>query len=192
MPARGVLAALAVAATVVAGCGGDDDDGGGGADGGSGSTEAPEDASTGDDEAPVSRACGMLTVDEVSGLFGEDATVAPGGGGNGAVASNCLWQAEVGEAGAPTLYQLELSVYVGGAPLDPALLGGEPEPLDGPGEGAFVIRSDTIGGTTAGFRLGDTSVVLRYAILLGADAPDPAAQSDDVVALLDDVARRLG
>ena len=188
MPARGMLAALAVAATVVAGCGGDDDGGGGGA----GSTEAPEDASTGgDEEAPASRACGMLTVDEVSGLFGEDATVVPGGGGNG-VASNCLWQAEVGEAGAPTLYQLELSVYVGGAPLDPSLLGGEPEPLDGPGEGAFVIRSDTSGGTTAGFRQGDTSVVLRYAILLGADAPDPAAQSDDVVALLDEVAGRLG
>ncbi|HET8620004.1 MAG TPA: hypothetical protein VFM27_13650 [Acidimicrobiales bacterium] len=187
MPARGVLAALAVAATVVAACGGDD-----GGDGGAGSTEAPEHASTGDDGAPVSRACGMLTVDEVSGLFGEDASVVPGGGGNDAVASNCLWQAEVGEAGAPTLYQLELSVYFGGAPLDPSLLGGEPEPLDGPGEGAFVIRSDTTGGTTAGFRQGDTSVLLRYAILLGADAPDPAAQSDDVVALLDDVAGRLG
>jgi hypothetical protein len=35
-------------------------------------------------------------------------------------------------------------------------------------------------------------VVLRYAILLSEDAPDPAAQSDDVVALLEEAARRLG
>jgi len=192
--ARAVLAALVAAAVLAAGCGGggdDEDDAGG---------SPAEEADAGDTgtgtgtegDGATSRACELLRTDEVSNLFGEDAQLVPGTAGNDAVASNCLWQAEVGDAESPTLYQLELSVYVGGAPLDPSLFGGEPEPLDGPGEGAFVVPSDGTGGTTAGFRTGDTSVVLRYAILLSEDAPDPAAQSDDVVALLEEVAARLG
>ena len=195
MGARAVLAALVVAAVLAAGCGGggdDEDDAGGQA------TEQPADTDdtgprTGTEgEAATSPACELLTTAEVSDLFGEDAQVVPGEAGNPAVASNCLWQAEVGDAESPTLYQLELSVYVGGAPIDPSLFGGRPQPLAGPGEGAFVVPSDGTGGTTAGFRTGNTSVVLRYAILLSEDAPDPAAQSDDVVALLEEVAGRLG
>jgi len=192
--ARAVLAALMAAAVLAAGCGGggdDDED-----DAGGSPAEEPADAGdTGTGTEAVgdtSRACELLTTDEVSDLFGEDAQVVPGTGGNDAVASNCLWQAGVGDPESPTLYQLELSVYVGGAPLDPSLFGGEPEPLDGPGEGAFVVSVDGTGGTTAGFHTGDTSVVLRYAILLSEDAPDPAAQSDEVVALLEEVAARLG
>jgi hypothetical protein len=191
--ARAVLAALVAAAVLGAGCGGGDD---GEDDPGGSPAEEPADArdtGTGTEaDGATSRACELLTTDEVTDLFGEDAQVVPGSGGNAAVASNCLWQAEVGDAESPTLYQLELSVYVGGAPLDASLFGGEPEPLDGPGEGAFVVRIDGTGGTTAGFHTGDTSVVLRYAILLSEDAPDPAAQSDDVVALLEEAARRLG
>jgi hypothetical protein len=196
--ARAVLTALAAAVVLAAGCGGDDGgDGGSGGDAGEagGSSPAEEPAggtATGEDGgAATSRACELLALDEVSDLFGEEAEVVPGEGGNGAVVSNCLWQAEVGAAEAPTLYQLELSVYVGGAPLDPAVFGGEVEPLDGPGDEAFVIRRDDTGGTLAGFQDGDTSVLLRYAILLGEDTPDPAAQSDDVVALLEAVAGRL-
>lgn len=196
MGARALLAALVAAAVLAAGCGsgGDDDE----EDAGGRATE--QRADTGDSgprtgteaAAATSPACELLTTAEVSVLFGEDAEVVPGEAGNPAVASNCLWQAEVGDAESPTLYQLELSVYIGGAPLDPSLFGGEPEPLAGPGEGAFVVRRDGTGGTTAGFRTGDRSVVLRYAILLSEDAPEPAAQADDVVALLEEVAERLG
>jgi hypothetical protein len=196
MGARAALAALVAAAVLAAGCGGggdDEDDAGGQA------TEQPADTGgsgprtgTEGEAAATSPACELLTTAEVSDLFGVDAQVVPGEAGNPAVASNCLWQAEVGDAESPTLYQLELAVYVGGTPLDPTLFGGQPQPLAGPGEGAFVVPSDGTGGTTAGFHTGDTSVVLRYAIPLSEDAPDPAVQSDDVVALLQKVAGRLG
>src|SRR5262245_55125970 len=195
MGARAVVAALVAAVVLAAACGGggddDEDDAGGQA------TEQPADSHdtgprTGTEGEATSPACELLTTTEVSDLFGEDAQVVPGEAGNPAVASNCLWQAEVGDAESPTLYQLELSVYVGGAPLDPSLFGGQPQPLAGPGEGAFVVPTDGTGGTTAGFHTGETSVVLRYAILLSEDAPDPAAQSDDVVALLEEIAGRLG
>ena len=194
MRVRGALAGLVLAAALVAGCGGDGD--GDSGDGGGPTTEDTGDdggdTATGEGERATSRACGLLTTDEVSELFGEPAEVVPGEAGVDDVASNCLWQAEVGDADAPTLYQLELSVYGGGEPLDSSLWGGEPEPLDGPGDEAFVVRSDATGGTTAGFREDGTAVLLRYGILLGEDAPDPSTQSDEVVGLLEDVAERLG
>lgn len=191
MRVRGALGGLALTAALVAGCGGDGD---GGDTGGSTTEDTGDggDTATGEGDGATSRACGLLTTDEVGELFGEPAEVVPGEAGVDDVASNCLWQAEVGDADAPTLYQLELSVYGGGEPLDSSLWGGEPEPLDGPGDEAFVVRSDATGGTTAGFREDGTAVLLRYGILLGEDAPDPSTQSDEVVGLLEDVAERLG
>ena len=186
---RGALAGLALAAALVAGCGGDGD---GGDARGSTTEDAGDGGDTATGEGATSRACGLLTTAEVGELFGEPAQVVPGEPGVDDVASNCLWQAEVGDADAPTLYQLQLSVYEGGEPLDSSLWGGEPEPLDGPGDDAFVVRSDATGGTTAGFREDGTAVLLRYGILLGEDAPDASAQSDEVVGLLEDVAERLG
>ena len=65
-----------------------------------------------------------------------------------------------------------------GGELDPNQWGGTPEPLDGPGEEAFVVRSGGTWGTDRRYRDGDTSVLLHYGILLGED--DPAAQADEV------------
>ena len=83
-------------------------------------------------------------------------------------------------------------MFTGGDHLDPAQWGGTPEPLDGPGEDAFLVRSGGDLGTTAGYRDGDTTVLLRYGILLGEDAPDPAEQADEVAALLGSIDGRLG
>jgi len=184
MHVRGALAILLVAALACAGGDGGDDD------------AAERDAAQGDttatDEGGVtSPACDLLTTDEVSELFGHPAEVVPGEAGSDAVAANCLWEAEVGEADAPTLYQLQLSVFTGGSRLDPNQWGGTPEPLDGPGEDAFLVRSGGDLGTTAGYRDGDTTVLLHYGILLGEDAPDPAVQADEVAALLGSIDERL-
>jgi hypothetical protein len=183
MHTRGALAIL-LAAALACGGGGDDD-------------TAERDAAQGDTTAPdetgaTSPACDLLTTDEVSDLFGHPAEVVPGEGGSDAVAANCLWEAEVGDEDAPTLYQLQLSVFTGGGPLDPAQWGGTPEPLDGPGEDAFLVRSGGDLGTTAGYRVGDTTVLLHYGILLGEDAPDPAEQADEVAGLLRAIDGRLG
>ena len=184
MHMRGALAILLVAALACAGGDGGDDD------------AAERDAAQGDttatDEGGVtSPACDLLTTDEVSDLFGHPAEVVPGEAGTDAVAANCLWEAEVGDEDAPTLYQLQLSVFTGGGALDPAGWGGTPEPLDGPGQDAFLVRSGGEMGTTAGYRTGDTTVLLHYGILLGEDAPDPAAQADDVAGLLSTIDGRL-
>ena len=184
MHTRGALAILLAAALACGGGGGGDDD------------TAERDTAQGDttataQTATTSPACDLLTTDEVSDLFGHPAEVVPGEGGSDAVAANCLWEAEVGPQDAPTLYQLQLSVFTGGGPLDPNQWGGSPEPLDGPGEDAFLVRSGGEMGTTAGYRTGDTTVLLHYGILLGEDAPDPAEQADEVAALLSSIDERL-
>jgi hypothetical protein len=184
MYTRGALAILLVAALACGGGDGGDDD------------TAERDAAQGDttatdEAAATSPACDLLTTDEVSDLFGHPAEVVPGEAGSGAVAANCLWEAEVGEADAPTLYQLQLSVFTGGGQLDPNQWGGSPEPLDGPGEDAFLVRNGGDLGTTAGYRDGDTTVLLHYGILLGEDAPNPAEQADEVAALLSSIDERL-
>src|SRR5262245_9484029 len=183
MHMRGALAILLVAALA---CGGDD----------GGDDDAERDTAQGDTTATdgggvTSPACDLLSTDEVSELFGHPAEVVPGEAGSDAVAANCLWEAEVGDEDAPTLYQLQLSVFIGGGPLDPNQWGGSPEPLDGPGQDAFLVRSGGELGTTAGYCDGDTTVLLHYGILLGEDAPDAAAQADEVAALLDSIDERL-
>jgi hypothetical protein len=143
-------------------------------------------ATTGAEPSP---ACRLLRTTEVSALFGSDATVAPGGAGPADVAASCLWQAEVGGDASPTLYQLQLSVYETGT-LGTDSWGGQPEPVRGIGDEGFLVRKGTLG-TVAGYREGDRSVVLSYGILLAPDAPDSAAQADEVVDLLRTVQRRL-
>jgi hypothetical protein len=184
MHTRGALAILLAAALA---CGGGD---GGGDDAGERDTAQGDTTATAE-TATTSPACDLLTTDEVSDLFGHPAEVVPGEAGSDAVAANCLWEAEVGDEDAPTLYQLQLSVFTGGGPLDPNQWGGSPEPLDGPGQDAFLVRSGGELGTTAGYRDGDTTVLLHYGILLGEDAPDSAAQADEVAALLEQIDERL-
>ncbi len=140
-----------------------------------------------------SPACQLLTTDEVGGLFGEPATVVPAdrdvpvAGGS----DSCLWEASVDGGRSPTIYQLQLSVFTGSGAFDPQAWGEDAESVAGLGDEAFLVRAGVLG-TTAGYRAGDRSVFLSYAIPLGEDAPDSAAQADEVVELLRTVDTRLG
>jgi hypothetical protein len=141
------------------------------------------------DESP---ACRLLSTDEVGDLFGEPAAVVPAdrdvpvAGGS----DSCLWEASVDDGQSPTIYQLQLSVFTGSGAFDPGAWGEDPETVDGLGDEAFLVRTGVLG-TTAGYRAGDRSVFLSYAIPLGEDAPDSAAQADEVVELLRTVDTRL-
>jgi hypothetical protein len=176
--ARAAIAAALAAALIVA-CGGG---------GGEGDDDEAAGETTTTEPAPVDNpTCDLLALVAVSDLFGEEAEVVPADG-----AGSCLWQAEAGAAADPVLYQLQLSVYEGGGPFDPAAWGGEPEALVGIGDEGFLVRSGGTLGTTAAYRDAARSVVLSYGILLSPDAPDPAAQADEVVDLLRTVHDRLG
>jgi hypothetical protein len=191
-PLRTGCAAL-IASLALAACSGDGSDGG--ADEASsdttatGATSAADGANAGN-ESP---ACRLLTTDEVSELFGEPASVVPAdqdvpvAGGS----ESCLWEASVDDGQSPTIYQLQLSVFTGSDAFDPQAWGDDPEAVEGLGDEAFVVRAGVLG-TTAGYRAGDRSVFLSYAIPLGEDAPDSAAQADEVVDLLRIVDERLG
>jgi Protein of unknown function (DUF3558) len=189
--------ALLVASLALAACSG----GGGGDDASadadattttsapSGTTEAAGAGGT----ANESPACRLLTADEVGELFGVPARVVPSdqdvpvAGGS----ESCLWEASADGGGSPTIYQLQLSVFTGSDAFDPEAWGDDPETVDGLGDEAFLVRSGVLG-TTAGYRAGDRSVFLSYAIPLGEDAPDSADQADEVVELLRTVDERLG
>ena len=186
------LAASLALAACSGGGGGDDDS----ADTGrtttsaaSGTTEAAAAGGT----ANESPACRLLTADEVGGLFGQPASVVPSGqdvpvaGGP----ESCLWEASTDGGASPTIYQLQLSVFTGSDAFDPEAWGDDPETVDGLGDEAFLVRKGVLG-TTAGYRAGDRSVFLSYAIPLGEDAPESADQADEVVELLRTVDERLG
>jgi len=113
------VAAAGLVVALLAGCGGDGD----GGEGGEGATATTEAA---DEE--TSPTCDLLDTDRVSELFGTEATVQPPEPGASDVASSCIWQAEVGDADAPAVYQLQLTIYPGGAFYDPAMWGGTPDP----------------------------------------------------------------
>jgi hypothetical protein len=168
----------------------------GGGDGGhqaSSATSASGTSETGDDAANESRACQLLTTDEVGDLFGEPASVVPADQGVPVAGGSetCLWEASADDGQSPTIYQLQLSVFTGSDAFDPQAWGEDPEPVEGLGDEAFLVRSGVLG-TTAGYRVGDRSVFLSYAIPLGEDAPDSAEQADEVVELLRTVETRLG
>jgi hypothetical protein len=182
---------LVVASLALAGCSGGGDDAE--ADG-----RAEQPADTGETEstggaANESPTCRLLTIDEVGNLFGQPVAVVPAerdtpvAGGS----DSCLWEASVDDDRSPTIYQLQLSVYTGSGAFDPRAWGEDAETIDGLGDEAFLVRTGMLG-TTAGYRAGDRSVFLSYAIPLGEDAPDSAAQADEVVELLRTVDTRLG
>ena len=162
-----VAVLLAAGVAGAAGCGGDDDDG----------AEPPT-----TDESQAEGPCALLTVDQVSDLFGEDAQVVPPAG-EGTAANTCLWEATSGDGNFPTRHQLQLSVYEGGGELDPRSYGEESEPVDDLGDQAFVVPNGTLG-TTAGYRDGERTVIITYAIVGGEDAPASADSADEVVDLL--------
>jgi hypothetical protein len=159
-------AVVAIMLVATAGCGGDDDD-----------AEPPT-----TDQSQAEGPCALLTVDQVSDLFGEDAQVVPPAG-EGTAANTCLWEATSGDGNFPTRHQLQLSVYEGGGELDPRSYGEESETVDDLGDQAFVVPQGTLG-TTAGYRDGDRTVIITYAIVGGEDTPNPADSADEVVDLL--------
>jgi hypothetical protein len=197
-PACALLAA-SLALTACSGAGGRDDASADREDAPSADADdtstTSEPAETGSTDAATdqSQACRLLTTDEVGELFGEPATVVPAERDMPVAAGSdsCLWQASVDDGESPTIYQLQLSVFTGSGAFDPEAWGGDPETVDGLGDEAFVVRAGALG-TTAGYRAGDRSVFLSYAIPLGEDAPDSAAQADEVVELLRTVDARLG
>ena len=144
----------------------------------------------GDNESP---ACQLLTTDEVGELFGEPAKVVPAEGEVAVTAGSdtCLWEATSDDGPTATIHQLRLSVFTGDDSFDPGAWGDDPEAVEGLGEEAFLVRNGLLG-TTAGYREGDRSVFLSYAIPLGDDAPDTAAHAERVVDLLRTVDDRLG
>jgi hypothetical protein len=186
-----LVASLALAACSGAGGGDDDsaDAGGSTTSAASGTTQTGGAGGT----ANESPACRLLTADEVGGLFGRPASVVPSGqdvpvaGGS----ESCLWEASADGGASPTIYQLQLSVFTGSDAFDPEAWGDDPETVDGLGDEAFLVRSGVLG-TTAGYRAGDRSVFLSYAIPLGEDAPDSSDKADEVVELLRSVDERLG
>jgi hypothetical protein len=185
----GLLLVASLALVACSGGGGGDDDASADTSATSGTAET---GSTGA-AASESPACRLLTTDEVGNLFGEPASVVPAdrdvpvAGGSG----SCLWEASVDDDRSPTIYQLQLSVFTGSDAFDPRAWGEDPETVAGLGDEAFLVRSGVLG-TTAGYRAGDRSVFLSYAIPFGEDAPDSAAQADEVVELLRTVDERLG
>ena len=162
-----VGALVLVAALGACGGGGDDesDDGGGADDGGE-----------------ATGACALLTTDAVSDMFGETAEVVSGAD-EAARTSTCLWEATAGDGDFPTRHQLQLSVYEDSGALDPSAWGEEAEPIDDLGEEAFLV-ADGFLGPTAGYRDGDRSTVLTYAVVGGEDAPSAADRIDELVELL--------
>ena len=183
--------ALLAASLALAACSGGGGGGDGGGDEASSDTSAAGATSEAGGSGGESPACRLLTADEVGELFGEPASVVPAdqevpvAGGS----ESCLWEATA-DGQSPTIYQLQLSVFTGSDAFDPRAWGDDPEAVEGLGDEAFLVRSGVLG-TTAGYRAGDRSVFLSYAIPLGEDAPDSAAQADEVVDLLRIVDERL-
>jgi hypothetical protein len=188
------VAALLVAFMVLAGCS-DGDDGDADRDPEAGpATDTSEPSETGDTAGDNrSPACELLTTDEVGELFGQPATVVPAEGEVAVTAGSdtCLWEATSDDGTTATIHQLRLSVFTGDDSFDPAAWGDDPEGVDGLGDEAFLVREGLLG-TTAGYRAGDRSVFLSYAIPLGDDPPDTGARAERVVELLRTVDDRLG
>ncbi|MFP3900561.1 MAG: hypothetical protein ACLFXM_06875 [Acidimicrobiia bacterium] len=169
-------AALLGAALLFGGCGDD----GGGDDGPTAGADEPDE---------TAGACGLLTVDEVSELFGRHAAVTPVEGAP-QPSTSCSWTAE-SDGEDPTSWQLQLQAYEGSEFFDADVWGDDPQPIDDLGDEAFVVDGGDLRGVTAAYREGDKSVIVGYTIVLGEDAPDPAAQQDEVVELLRKVHERF-
>ena len=168
MHSRWPGAVALAAALLVGGCGSDD------------VRQATDDGAAG--EVPRG-ACALISPEEVSELFGREAAVTPVEGAP-TESTSCHWSAEEDlGTGVLTRWQLQLEAHEGSSLFDPAAWGDDPRSIDGLGDEAFVVDGGGFGGVTAGYRDGEKVVFLTYAIVLG-DAPDPADQADELVALL--------
>lgn len=134
---------------------------------------APALAVTAAQTTPASTAvCDLLTVDQATDLFGAQAKAEP----SRRPARECTWIASGGG-----MHQLHVQIYQGKSYYSAAAWGGNPEPVVGLADEAFLIRKAGLG-ATVGYRHGDTAVLVNYQILLTRD-PDPGAKADKLIAL---------
>jgi hypothetical protein len=180
-------AGLLIVSLILSGCG--DDDGDEDGSGGDDTAQAVNGDDTPEPDGEATGACDLLTLEEVSELFGRQAAVTPVAGAP-LPSTSCNWTAEDDGDGL-TSWQLQLQAYEGGEFFDPSVWGDDPQPIDDLGDEAFVVDGGGIMGVTAGYRDDGKSVFLSYTIVLGDEAPDPAAQRDEVVELLRAVHERF-
>lgn len=134
------------------------------------------------DELAALDACSLLTVEEVTALFGQPARIDSPSATT--ASADCVWLGD--ESG---LHQLHLQLYTGASFYGPTRWAGTPEEVSGLGDEAFVIRSSPLG-ATAGFRAGEQVAFLNYQILLSGDSVGERA--DQLVELLRLAAGRTG
>lgn len=116
--------------------------------------------------------CDLVTTEQATDLFGAQAKAEP----SRSPARECVWTASGGG-----MHQLHVQVYQGKSHYSAAVWGGSPEPVQGLGDEAFLVRKAGLG-ATVGYRHGSTVVIVNYQILLTRD-PDPGAKADKLVAL---------
>jgi hypothetical protein len=149
---------------------------------------ADGDASDGDaasGDGPGVDVCALLTVEEVSGLLGSAARVDDSGAAVVAGA-DCTWIAD--EVG---LEQLHLQTFTSSSYYAADAWGGPSEPLDGPGDEAFVVRTGPLG-ATAGYREGDRVVLLNLQQLVGGGSRTAGDRADEVAGMLATIHDRDG
>ncbi len=173
MPMRRLALAAVAGLTLAAAMGCGNDVPGGIADPGPAATTAVVEASaTPLGASQAVRACDMLSVEAVSQFVGQPVRV------DELSASACVWLAETGTQ------QVHLQVYRQRSYFSPTTWGGTPEPIDGIGEEAFLIRQ-TVAGTVAAYWDGEHAVFLNYTVLSGGSSQDKA---DQLVELLRTIA----
>jgi hypothetical protein len=123
---------------------------------------------------PPGTLCERLSLDEVSEFLGQPAQVDRAG------ATECVWMAT--ESGSR---QLKLQMFNAYGYFAPDRWGGEPEPVEGLGEEAYLIRTGDEG-TTAAYWDGQWVVVLNYVLYVGSGSSQDKA--DALVDLLRTVA----
>lgn len=123
---------------------------------------------------PPGTLCEQLSLDAVSEFLGQPAQVDRAG------TTECVWMAT--ESGAR---QLHLQMFNAYGYFAPERWGGEPEPIDGLGQEAYLIRAGDEG-TTAAYWDGQWAVVLNYVLLVGSGSSQDKA--DALVDLLRTVA----
>ena len=124
---------------------------------------------------PPGTLCERLSLDTVSEFLGQPARV------DRASATECAWMAT--ESGSQRLH---LQIFDAYGYFAPERWGGEPEPIDGLGVEAYLIRTGNEG-TTAAYWDGKWAVALNYVLYVGSGSSQDKA--DALVDLLRTVAK---
>jgi hypothetical protein len=114
---------------------------------------------------PPGTLCERLSLDVVSEFLGQPATV------DRASMTECVWMAT--ESGSRQLHLQMLNAY---GYFAPERWGGVPEPIDGLGQEAYLIRAGDEG-TTAAYWDGQWAVVLNYVLYVGSGSSQDKADA---------------